>query len=78
MSCSALVPGAGIRSFQHTARYNERSNLTIGRGEIILAEDTLYKAEYLGSGTFKISKPKRAKSKQRQAALKNRRRGSRR
>ena len=41
-------------------------------------KENLYQAEYLGSGTFKISKPKRARSKQRQAALKNRRRGSRR
>jgi hypothetical protein len=40
--------------------------------------ENTYQAEYLGSGTFKISKPKRAKSKRRQAALKNRRRGSRR
>jgi hypothetical protein len=41
-------------------------------------KENVYQAEYLGSGTFRISKPKRAKSKQRQAALKNRRRGSRR
>ena len=77
MSDSVLVPGEGIRSFQHTARYNERSNLTIGRGEIILAEDTLYKAEYLGSGTFIISKPKRKKNKMRQTQLRNPERGSR-
>lgn len=37
-----------------------------------------YKAEYLGSGTFIISKPKRKKTKIRQAQLKNRERGSRR
>ena len=42
-----------------------------------LAEDKLYKAEYVGSGTFLISKPKRKKTKQRQAKLKNLRRGSR-
>jgi hypothetical protein len=41
-------------------------------------KENVYHAEYLGSGTFRISKPKRAKSKRRQAALKNRRRGSRR
>lgn len=40
-------------------------------------KENAYQAEYLGSGTFKISKPKRAKAKRRQAALKNRRRGSR-
>jgi Mor family transcriptional regulator len=37
----------------------------------------VYQAEYLGSGTFKISKPKRRRAKRRQSALKNRRRGSR-
>jgi hypothetical protein len=42
-----------------------------------LAEDKLFKAEYLGSGTFVITKPKRKKAKIRQTRLKNRRRGSR-
>lgn len=45
-----------------------------------LAEATnekLYKAEYVGSGTFLISKPKRKKQKQRQTWLKNVSRGSR-
>jgi hypothetical protein len=42
-----------------------------------LADEKLYKAEYLGSGTFAISKPKRKKNKMRQTALKNVRRGSR-
>jgi hypothetical protein len=42
-----------------------------------LAEKTLYTAEYLGSGTFVISKPKRKKTKARQSDLKNPRRGSR-
>ena len=36
-----------------------------------LANDKLYKAEYVGSGTFLISKPKRKKTKQRQSNLKN-------
>jgi len=40
-------------------------------------KENVYQAEYLGSGTFKISKPKRRSAKRRQAALKNRRRGSR-
>ena len=39
--------------------------------------EKLYKAEYVGSGTFVISKPKRSKMKRRQSNLKNRRRGSR-
>ena len=44
---------------------------------ILLADDKLYKAEYLGSGTFVISKPKRKKIKMRQSKLKNTERGSR-
>ena len=40
-------------------------------------DEKLYKAEYLGSGTFVISKPKRKKMKVRQSELKNPRRGSR-
>jgi hypothetical protein len=39
--------------------------------------DTLYQAEYLGSGTFRIVKPKRKASKRRQSALKGTTRGSR-
>ena len=42
-----------------------------------MADDKLFKAEYVGSGTFKITKPKRKKTKMRQSALKNPRRGSR-
>jgi hypothetical protein len=42
-----------------------------------LAEEKLYKAEYLGSGTFAISKPKRKKAKVRQSKLRNPQRGSR-
>ena len=37
----------------------------------------LYQAEYLGSGTFRISKPKRKNDKRRQSALKGTTRGSR-
>ena len=61
--------------FQDNARYNEGS--IHPSGEIGLADDKLFKAEYLGSGTFVISKPKRKKIKVRQSALKNPRRGSR-
>jgi hypothetical protein len=42
-----------------------------------LSEEKLYQAEYLGSGTFAISKPKRKKIKVRQSQLRNPRRGSR-
>jgi hypothetical protein len=37
----------------------------------------LYGADYLGSGTFRISKPKRQERKRRQSALKGTTRGSR-
>jgi hypothetical protein len=37
----------------------------------------IYEAEYLGSGTFKIVKPKRKNAKRRQSALKGARRGAR-
>jgi hypothetical protein len=42
-----------------------------------LADEKVYKAEYVGSGTFLISKPKRKKIKTRQSQLKNPQRGSR-
>ena len=42
-----------------------------------LADDKLYKAEYMGSGTFVISKPKRKRMKARQSRLKNPQRGAR-
>jgi len=42
-----------------------------------MAEDKLYKAEYMGSGTFIISKPKRKAAKRRQSILKHPRRGAR-
>ncbi|MFN7933261.1 MAG: hypothetical protein U0R19_08040 [Bryobacteraceae bacterium] len=42
-----------------------------------MAEEKLYKTEYIGSGTFIISKPKRKERKLRQSRVKNRRRGMR-
>jgi hypothetical protein len=42
-----------------------------------MAEDKLYKAEYMGSGTFIISKPKRKAAKRRQSKLKHPARGAR-
>jgi hypothetical protein len=47
------------------------------QGEPVLADEKLFQAEYLGSGTFVISKPKRKKAKIRQTQLKNPQRGSR-
>jgi hypothetical protein len=42
-----------------------------------MADDKLYKADYQGSGTFIISKPKRKPGKLRQSRLKHRQRGAR-
>jgi len=42
-----------------------------------MADEKLYKAEYQGSGTFIISKPKRKSRKIRQSKLKNPQRGAR-
>lgn len=41
------------------------------------AKENLYQAEYVGSGTFLITKPKRNKAKLHKARVKNRRRGMR-
>jgi hypothetical protein len=45
--------------------------------EVLMADDKLYKAEYVGSGTFIISKPKRKAHKRRQSKLKGTVRGAR-
>jgi hypothetical protein len=45
--------------------------------EAHLAQDKLYSAEYLGSGTFIISKPKRKKRKLRQQRVKSPQAGAR-
>jgi len=42
-----------------------------------MVNENLYNAEYLGSGTFIIHKPKRKSRKLRQSRLKSRRRGGR-
>jgi hypothetical protein len=42
-----------------------------------MASEKLYQAEYLGSGTFIISKPKRKKMKLRQSRTKSPQRGAR-
>ena len=43
----------------------------------IQQKENVYEAEYLGSGTFRIVKPKRADRKRRQSALKGTTRGAR-
>lgn len=42
-----------------------------------MAQDNLYKADYIGSGTFIITKPKRKSRKLRQSRLKGTVRGAR-
>lgn len=48
-----------------------------GASPKIPQKDNIYQAEYLGSGTFKIVKPKRQDRKRRQSALKGTTRGAR-
>lgn len=48
-----------------------------GASTSIKQKDNIYEAEYLGSGTFKIVKPKRQDRKRRQSALKGTTRGAR-
>jgi len=57
-------------------RYNKEALLPTDRRDF-LAEEKNYQAEYLGSGTFVIRKPKRQKHKTRQSRLRNPQRGSR-
>lgn len=46
-------------------------------GDSELADEKIYQAEYQGSGTFIISKPKRKRHKARQTKVKNPQRGAR-
>ena len=48
-------------------------------GQVMAADKSskLFQAEYMGSGTFKITKPKRKKKKLRQTRVKNVQRGAR-
>jgi hypothetical protein len=74
------VRDAPILNFQDKARYNGRSIQAVNTRRKVLADekvDKLFAAEYVGSGTFIISKPKRKKMKARQTNVKNPRRGSR-
>jgi hypothetical protein len=48
-----------------------------GASATLKQKDNIYEAEYLGSGTFKIVKPKRRSAKRRQSALKGTTRGAR-
>jgi hypothetical protein len=75
-SVKSSVGGAAIFYSRIMRATMSDQSFTFLRGTL-LADDKLYKAEYLGSGTFVISKPKRKKIKVRQSQLRNPRRGSR-
>jgi hypothetical protein len=47
------------------------------QGDSTLADEKLFSAQYIGSGTFIISKPKRKPHKRRQSKLKGTVRGAR-
>lgn len=51
--------------------------LTHAASSKIQQKENIYEAEYFGSGTFRIVKPKRANKKRRQSALKGTTRGAR-
>jgi hypothetical protein len=53
------------------------ASLTGSQAAATPAKENLYQADYLGSGTFIIHKPKRKSPKLRQSRLKGPRRGSR-
>lgn len=65
-----------FRSFMAKEQQN-RPRASHGASSKIQQKDNLYEAEYLGSGTFKIVKPKRKDRKRRQSALKGTTRGAR-
>jgi hypothetical protein len=56
---------------------NSVAKMTHGASSKIQQKENVYEAEYFGSGTFRIVKPKRADKKRRQSALKGTTRGAR-
>lgn len=67
--------------YQPPVGYNRRSSSSLRKsqssGVCSLAEDRKWQAEYQGSGTFIISKPKRKANKKRQTKVRNPQRGAR-
>ncbi len=59
------------------AKQNTKEENEFGASPNIKQKDHIYQAEYFGSGTFKITKPKRQDRKRRQSALKGTTRGAR-
>jgi hypothetical protein len=56
---------------------NSVGKMTHAASSKIQQKKNIYEAEYFGSGTFRIVKPKRANKKRRQSALKGTTRGAR-
>jgi hypothetical protein len=56
---------------------NSVGKMTHAASSKIQQKEKIYGAEYFGSGTFRIVKPKRADKKRRQSALKGTTRGAR-
>ncbi|MFL6465001.1 MAG: hypothetical protein ACJ73N_11405 [Bryobacteraceae bacterium] len=56
---------------------NQSGKIAHAASPKIQQKDNIYQAEYLGSGTFHIVKPKRQSGKRRQSALKGTTRGAR-
>jgi hypothetical protein len=56
---------------------NSTSEVKHAASSKIQQKEKIYEAEYFGSGTFRIVKPKRADRKRRQSALKGTTRGAR-
>ena len=65
------------RSFQLAENTESSKTVAHAASSSFKAKEHLYEAEYLGSGTFRIIKPKRKSAKRRQSALKGTTRGAR-
>ena len=74
---AAKVIGKAAGKVASLAGGNSNAGGSSKKKPALKQKENVYQAEYLGSGTFRISKPKRRKTKRRQSALKNPQRGAR-
>jgi len=75
--CANAVDPRISRATRRGNIYRDQRSIRRGTIKTHMAEDKLYKAVYMGSGTFSITKPKRKPAKRRQTNLKSPRRGAR-
>jgi len=75
LMCTSPVPPFCVAHPACNARRKHLPDVRYNRD--FMADDKLYKAEYQGSGTFLITKPKRKAHKLRQSRLKAPKRGAR-